>query len=44
MLFDNWFSEYFKTNEGSYADPLIAKSALFDEDVEISQDIQGDDL
>lgn len=44
MFFDNWFSEYFKTHEGRYADPLIAKSALFDEDVEISQEMQKDEL
>lgn len=31
MFFENWFSKYFKTNEGRYADPLINKRAIFNE-------------
>lgn len=32
MFFENWFSKYFKMNEGRYADPLVNKRAIFDEE------------
>jgi len=44
MLFDQWFVEYFKTYDGSYADRLLAIDQTNEEEASIKKDMFKDEL